>query len=438
MTTEWRASEVPTWQAPAARLRNLWMAAAVGLPPLALLAPTLLVPAFFMLVTLALLVGHWGGLRPLVPWCLAILVLVLVAWGATTAFWALDSAISLQRAAKLALVTVAGILLIAAARIVPEQDRPAIAWSLLVGYVLALVIAVVVLLASGAIDPGGADRPLRLIPVAGASYKRGLSVLFLFAWVLAAGLAAVGRPRLGGLCLAIPPLVMLAMRSEASVFAWGCGMVGLLVGGLLSRRALLALAPLTGLYAMLTPFLARLIPTDLSPWASALPFSALHRLAAWRFTAERVFERPLFGWGLENSRILPGGNEPAGLAAFIAERPPDGRNLSKLIETLTLDPPSILPVHPHNFTLQIWVELGVLGIALSATVLVFLLLTLVRAPQTRWQRGFGLGLFLAVATVASLSFGAWQTWWHATFWILAAFTVIFSSPVEPTHEHAPA
>ena len=438
MATGKRASELPARQALAVGPRFLWMAAAGGLPPLSLMAPTLLVPALFVLAALALVAGHYAGARPVVPWRLAVLILALVAWGTMTSLWALDPALSLYRAAKLALVAAAGILLVGAARTVEARHQPAIAWSLLAGFTLALSIAVVALFASGAIDVSAGDGALRIAPFRAAGLKRGLSVLFLFAWVLAAGLAAAGRFPLAWLCLAIPPGVMLLMKSEASVVAWACGIAGLLAGRLFSDRVLLFLTPSVGLYAVLVPFLTRLIPGDLTAWAGSLPFSALHRLAMWRFTAERVFERPFLGWGLENVRVIPGGKEPAGIADFIANRPADGRDLSALVEALRLDPPQLLPLHPHNFVLQVWLELGVPGVALATGVLVVVLFALLRAARTRWQRGLSLGLFLATATLASLSYGAWQTWWHATFWILAAFMVIFSGRTEPQSGARPA
>jgi hypothetical protein len=37
------------------------------------------------------------------------------------------------------------------------------------------------------------------------------------------------------------------------------------------------------------------------------PPSAIHRLANWRFAAERIGDRPLLGWGMDASRALPGG-----------------------------------------------------------------------------------------------------------------------------------
>ena len=35
-----------------------------------------------------------------------------------------------------------------------------------------------------------------------------------------------------------------------------------------------------------------------------LPFSFLHRIEIWHYASNLVFERPLFGWGLDSSRSI--------------------------------------------------------------------------------------------------------------------------------------
>ena len=73
----------------------------------------------------------------------------------------------------------------------------------------------------------------------------------------------------------------------------------------------------------------------LTETADAVKLSAGHRLWIWSFAGDRIAERPLTGWGLDASRSIPGGKDPI--------RPGE----------------TWLPLHPHNASLQLWLELGI-------------------------------------------------------------------------------
>ena len=115
--------------------------------------------------------------------------------------------------------------------------------------------------------------------------------------------------------------------------------------------------------------------------------SIVHRYSIWRFATDMSLQRPFQGWGFHMSRHLPGG------------------------DTLIGHGKELMPLHPHNMILQVWVELGIPGIVLL-TILVWLLMRR-RLPHTNkrlenlaWS-GTGLSIFIA----GNVSFGAWQSWW---------------------------
>ncbi len=70
-------------------------------------------------------------------------------------------------------------------------------------------------------------------------------------------------------------------------------------------------------------------------------------------------------------------------------------------------------VHPHNASLQIWLELGGLGALLTA-ILVIALWRIIGALTDPAARAGATAMLLSALTVANLSFGIWQTWWMAT------------------------
>ena len=78
-------------------------------------------------------------------------------------------------------------------------------------------------------------------------------------------------------------------------------------------------------------------------------------------------------------------------------------------------------MHPHNATLQIWLELGAIG-ALLAAISVFALWRAVSVLADPAARATATAMLLSAFTVANLSFGIWQTWWMA---VLAASAALW-------------
>jgi O-antigen ligase len=119
--------------------------------------------------------------------------------------------------------------------------------------------------------------------------------------------------------------------------------------------------------------------------------SVYHRAAIWQFVAQRIEERPLIGWGLHASRSMPGANVTIAQGA------------------------ELIPLHPHNGPLQLWLELGALGAVIGAMLLAWLALNVVSAAQA--------AALTAMVTVASVSFGLWQGWWMAAIWLLIGLAI---------------
>ena len=69
----------------------------------------------------------------------------------------------------------------------------------------------------------------------------------------------------------------------------------------------------------------------------------IHRRVIWSFSKQKILERPLFGHGIFSSR--------------------DIGDQYKILDNVNQILPAI-PLHPHNNILQIWLELGVVGIIL--------------------------------------------------------------------------
>jgi O-antigen ligase len=123
-----------------------------------------------------------------------------------------------------------------------------------------------------------------------------------------------------------------------------------------------------------------------------LPASWRQRIEIWRFTAERIAERPLLGWGFDRRArsgddvAAPARFRPAGLAGPGGA----GRPLAA-------------------FAALLWRRIGAWAADRAAVAAAAAALT-------------------AYLVFALLSRGAWQEWWLAAAWLLAAALAVAATP----------
>lgn len=333
--------------------------------------------------------GAWPWPRGAAFWA----GLALFAWGAVSAFWASQPMRALGTSAQ-----IGGFFLLGAAacRAVAADDETAkrrLMLAACIGLATGLLLAGLDHATGNAVR--AAVRGLKEAPPhLHFGLKPAASALAL--WLPLAA-AVPGLPRIWrGVVLAGGAAVILLLPGEtpkiAVLAAAAAGGAALLAPRLAPRllgagvAAAILLMPIA-----LGPVLARGVPAD------GLAPSAAHRLLIWDFVAARVAERPWLGWGMEASRAVPGRDanpSPEALGRFNLSDPAAARW-------------ELLPLHPHNGALQLWLELGLPG-ALLGAALAFLL----GSAAARAVRPAVATAALAAATAtAMLSFGAWQEWW---------------------------
>jgi O-antigen ligase len=229
-----------------------------------------------------------------------------------------------------------------------------------------------------------------------AGLSRGEIVAAIFLWPFALLLWKAGLTRIVVAFFVMFLIGASLMASFAPVLAVVAGAVGgsifILRGGAWFVGGIVA-------------SLIVLMPS-LTSWRPAVDFfldrswsgSIWHRAEIWRFVSERIAERPFLGWGMNGSRAIPGGQMTV-----------DGRS-------------ELLPLHPHNLSLQIWLELGAIGALLLAALLLIIVGRIARVRDSAERFAAG-ATFSAVFAVAHVSFGIWQGWWLATIWLAAALVV---------------
>ena len=341
-----------------------------------------------------------GALLPLwwrraPEWPLAGLLFALALWGAGTLAWSPALARvspddpESQFAIKL-LVQVVALGLVAAGATALSGRAAQRALALLVG---GLLILGAVLVWEGATTAwiyrqlmAALGDPIRP-DLAERNVGKGQFVLALLAWPALAFLRRE-RPALIPLLVGALLLCVFLLNEAAPVAAFAAGGVAFLLVRQLGALGARAVGLLLAVQVLLSPLLVHAATAAglFQRLSQGTPESWRQRLDVWTFAAERVFERPWFGWGLEASRTFPA-----------------------------------VPLHPHNGALQVWLELGMVGALLLALIWLRVFESIARAAERdRTAAAACAGAAGAYFTIGALSYGVWQEWWLAAGALSAA------------------
>jgi O-antigen ligase len=232
--------------------------------------------------------------------------------------------------------------------------------------------------------------------------KRAVDALPMLIWPTVIALARLGKPRLAVILALVFTSACTRWTASSALLGMAAALVVLLMATLSVTAARRTLATLVvAAFALMVPA-ALTVYDHGGSTASWIKFSGKHRLEIWHFASERILERPLSGHGFDSSRFIPNGSE---VSAF----QPAGK--------------PIIPLHPHNAFLQVWLELGFVGVLL---VVIPILSPLGATAGFRdADARFALAAYAAGIVIAGLAFGILQSWWMATlcFSALAIRTV---------------
>ena len=147
---------------------------------------------------------------------------------------------------------------------------------------------------------------------------------------------------------------------------------------------------------------------EILPWQkTSIGGSIIHRLLVWEYVGSEILKKPLLGNGIGTSRLI-------------------GQNIVLNIPNTNQEIRGGIPLHPHNNFLEIWLELGLLGII----VLSFIWIKIIKFGINIRKHSLiiGTGICTSIVTIfviSNLSFGAFQAWWMASIGLL--FLVILES-----------
>jgi O-antigen ligase len=319
---------------------------------------------------------------------LASFFVALVLLGLVSSLWAIEPRRSLLIALRLTGLFAAGLALIAASSEIRAPRRLVVC--LLVGFALSLPLAAVQYATDGALTAPLARRAF--IEPTLNTIEDGFGLLLP---PLCAALF-LQRLRVVALLLSVPTIaVIFLLVGDAARIAFILG-VAAAVPLYFQRKWVTRAAAIASVVFILAaplvlPPLAGIAPV--SDDVQEVKFSAWHRLEIWSFVGGKIAEKPVFGWGLDSSRAIPGGID-------VIPGAPSGQQW--------------LPLHPHNAALQLWLELGAPGALLFALFVAWVWLAL---ASVAWPPLYAAaaGSSLVTALIVGFgSYGVWQEWWIAT------------------------
>ncbi len=359
----------------------------VALPTFGLISGPAYAPVTFGLGGLVFLLAV-KALRPDRPLSLLAAAFLALCW--LSILWSIGPQQSLHGALQLSAVLIAGLIVLSIhPRLHPHA--PVIFASLSMAICLGGLIFTVDILSGYQLTflhLGWGDSYMTY------KYNRGLDYLALVIWPVLAWVVPRDKRRV----LAMIALLAAPIALSPSGTARAAALVGLVAFmGMrwkpdLSLQAIRATA--MAIPALL-PFLLSIFADYRGKMASHIPTSGLHRLEIWDYMTHRIFERPLLGWGIQAAKMVP--VSPEEIQHYVYA---DG-----------------VGIYPHNQWLQIWVELGAVGMALC---LVLLWLVTRRIAQLPLQiRAYAAAAFAAAFATAMFNFEINTDSWIAALAVTA-------------------
>jgi len=237
-------------------------------------------------------------------------------------------------------------------------------------------------------------------------YNRGVSYLEMMLWPMLAYYWLRGAKRTA---LSLAGAVTLLTVVSASLTA----KIALLTGFAVLAVSLVATDGVFVTMGALVVVLGLAMPALLKG-ASALllgeslpliKLSGIHRLEFWDYMADRVWDKPLFGWGLQSVPVLP--IHPDELARY------------HVVTASGIG-------HAHNLWLQVWIETGLVGAILVLAFALYALRKTMSVPVM--LRPFSLAGYATVLalTISTYNLAA-DSWWAAIAWFVFLLTLVAKS-----------
>ena len=392
--------------------------------PVAILLAKGIAPLFAVTAVAVIVLGILHNRSvPLLPGLVAGSLAVMAGEALLTWFWSIAPNDTLKTGSSLAVTFFGGAVLIAAAARLDPREKRVFENGMILGGAIGFPLIAFEFATDAWLSQflyGLAGKKLFLVEGGHTSaLNPGMASTALYFWPWALIMRARYGASVSFLSIAAAVSLIFLSNADAMIVGLGVGIVVFAAGLALPKRMPMILGAVVAVGVLMAPAIPGLFGDPLKSDENLkwVPNSALHRIYIWRNTVDHIKEKPVLGGGFDTSRALYGVQDRR-IVEF-------ARKIGSVAYHTKFEP---IPLHPHNGVLQVWLELGALG----ALILMALLLAVVRAVHRfvdgTANRAAALGLFTTGLTIASISFGAWQSWWLASILLGGAFVVSALAP----------
>lgn len=401
---------------------------ASALNALAVVTPTIAVIAPLQLWVPAVAASLAIGFRRLAageswqithPTLIAVLVCI-VSWGTVSALWAVDWSHSLEKVGTLVLISTSLALLVDVATQLNGAQRASFRRSLVYGAITGITLTLLLIAATTAHTLWVQEQQMDINKL--SALNRTASAIAILTWPTAISIAKVYGRSAATTFVALSSLAVFCLAPLTPLLAFLIGLAAFAVAWRWLRLAKVLFAVVFTFSVLVVPFLDDIAPLAIeflvTNFQDHVP--EVHRFVIWQFAVEHILERPVIGWGLNAARVFPGGD-----VELLLLTTPDGVQITG----------PALPLHTHNALIQIWLELGFVGVALFATLLAAAIRGISYMPEDPARPAAAMAAITTGFVIAQLGFGFWQGWWLALQGIAVVTTVAIcgqsrSNPVD--------
>ena len=384
-------------------------ALAVVTPTIAVIAPLQLwVPAVAASIAIGFRRLAGGGSWAITHPALVAILVCIVSWGTVSAFWAVDWSRSLEKVGTLVLISAALALLVDVATQLNDAQRASFRRSLIFGAVagITLTLLLITVITAHTLWVQGQQMELNKL----SALNRTASAIAILAWPATISIAKIYGRSAATTFLALSSFAVFCLAPLTPLLAFLVGLAAFAVAWTWLHLAKVLFAILFTLSILVIPFLDEIAPlaTDFLVTNFRDHFSEVHRFVIWQFASEHILERPIIGWGLNAARVFPGGGDELLLLTT-----PEGMQITG----------PALPLHTHNALIQIWLELGFIGVILFTVLLGVAIHGIRYMPEDPARSAAAMATITTGFVIAQLGFGFWQGWWLAIQGIAVVTTV---------------
>jgi len=378
----------------------------VALPLIGVFAPRFFgfLPIIFSLIVCGEYFFHNKKLPNINKKLLSFVIIFLVFSG-TSYFWAINPDFTLKRVLKLSILVIPSLFLLFTAhstQIFKAETLRLLPYS---------VFSAAIILSIETYFDYPLYRLVRNIPfdvtVAPVVINWSLVILSFLVWPALYTLWSNKNKHLIAPLMISVSFAILTSTSQSAMVALVLGCISLLISIKQPKVLLYGIGGTTIFGIFASPWLAQALfqlrPEIFINWTGA---SAAQRMELWDFVARKALEKPWLGWGIEATRHIK-----------------DFDSAKIFYSTTNI-------IHPHNFALQLWIELGLIG-AISGALFIFLCTkNLLQRPVK--QLPFITACFTALIAVNLVGYGVWQGWFLGSQFITAFVFITLTKQDETT------